>query len=144
DVSAYHRHGNPLFADVLRRLGTDPQVQAVVLPRTPEQRWAVTDLRLPSLVVPDHAIDGPSLLARSDLVVSARGTRNREAAALGVPVYTVFAGRIGAVDQALVDAGRLRPLTSAGDIELQKRGDTREQTRRDPALLLDLMLSALT
>src|SRR5262249_10115382 len=87
DVSAYHRHGNPLFADGLRRLGTDPQVQAVVLPRTPEQRWAVTDLRLPSLVVPDHAIDGPSLVARSDLVVSAGGTMNREAAALGVPVY---------------------------------------------------------
>jgi predicted glycosyltransferase len=144
DVSAYHRHGNPLFMDVLRRLGSDPRVQAVVLPRTREQHCAVTGLGLPSLVVPAHAIDGPSLVAQSDLVVSAGGTMNREAAALGVPVYTVFAGRVGAVDRSLIEAGRLRPLTSADGIELRKREERRERTRRDPALLLDLMLSALT
>jgi predicted glycosyltransferase len=143
DVSAYHRHGNPLFADVLDRLGRDPQVQAVVLPRTPEQRRAIHDLRLPSLIVPDHAIDGPSLVARSDLVVSAGGTMNREAAALGVPVYTVFAGQVGAVDQKLIDDGQLRMLTSADAIEIRKRGEARERERRDPALMLDLMLSAL-
>jgi uncharacterized protein len=147
DVSAYHRHGNPLFADVLERLGNDPHVQAVVLARTREQQRAIGDRRLPSLVVPDHAVDGPSLVALSDLVVSAGGTMNREAAALGVPVYTAFAGRVGAVDQKLIDAGRLRALTSAGDIEVRRRGgpdgDVAERTRRDPSLLLDLMLSAL-
>jgi predicted glycosyltransferase len=118
-------------------------VQAVVLPRTPEQRRAIHDLRLPSLIVPDHAIDGPSLVARSDLVVSAGGTMNREAAALGVPVYTVFARQVGAVDQKLIDDGQLRMLTSADAIEIRKRGEARERERRDPALMLDLMLSAL-
>src|SRR4029079_10714270 len=107
---AYHRHGNPLFASVLQRLGADPGVHAVVLPRTRQQQRAVLDLELPSLVVPGHAMDGPSLVAASDLVVSAGGTMNREAAALGIPVYTVFAGRVGAVDQGLIDEGRLRPL----------------------------------
>ena len=45
EVSLYHRHGNPLFADVLERLGSDPAVQAVVLPRTPAQRDAIRGRR---------------------------------------------------------------------------------------------------
>ena len=68
---------------------------------------------------------------------------NREAVALGVPVYTVFAGRLGAVDERLLQEGRLLPLTSPADLEVRKRGPATERTRRDPALLLDLMLSAL-
>ncbi len=68
---------------------------------------------------------------------------NREAVALGVPVYTTFAGRLGAVDSALVKEGRLRVLTSADELELEKREDAARPTGRDPALLLDLMLSAL-
>jgi predicted glycosyltransferase len=140
EVSLYHRHGNPLFADVLRRLGSSDAVHAVVLPRTAEQRAAIEALDLPSLVVPTRAVDAPSLVAQSDLVVSAGGTMNREAAALGVPVYTVFAGRIGAVDAGLVADGRLRPLASAADLELRKRGPETVRVRRNPALLLDLML----
>ncbi len=143
DVSLYHRHGNPLFANVLRRLGTAADVQAVVLPRTAEQRAAILGLELPSLVVPEHAVDAQSLVALSDLVVSAGGTMNREAAALGVPVYTTFAGRIGAVDEGLIRAGRLRRLESADELVLGKRGGTRKRVERDPALLLDLMLTAL-
>jgi uncharacterized protein len=144
EVSVYHRHGNPLFGEVLERLGTDPDVHAVVLPRTREQRAGILALGLPSLVVPEHAIDAPSLVALADLVVSAGGTMNREAAALGVPVYTVFAGRLGAVDEHLLREGRLRPLVSAASLELRKRGPATERVRRDPALLLDLMLSALS
>ncbi len=140
DVSAYHRHGNPLFVEVLARLGEDPGVQAVVLPRTPEQRAATIALGLPSLIVPDRAVDAPNLVASADLVVSAGGTMNREAVALGVPVYTVFAGRLGAVDAALERDGRLRGLGSAADLELRKREGTASRVRRDPALLLDLML----
>jgi len=144
EVSLYHRHGNPLFADVLHRLGSDPAVQAVVLPRTREQREAIRALALPSLVVPEHAVDGQSLVALADLVVSAGGTMNREAVALGVPVYTVFAGPLGAVDEALVRAGRLRPLHAAGDLVLEKRAPgAGARVERDPALLLDLLLSAL-
>ena len=85
DVSLYHRHGNPLFADVLERLGRDDAVQAVVLPRTAEQRDAIAARDLPSLVVPEHAIDAQSLVALADLVVSAGGTMNREAVASAFP-----------------------------------------------------------
>jgi uncharacterized protein len=143
DVSLYHRHENPLVDDVLRLLGEDANAQAVVLPRTVEQRNAIRGLALPSLVVPEHAIDAQSLVALADLVVSAGGTMNREAAALGVPVYTTFAGRLGAVDESLIAEGRLRPLASAADLELAKKlpGDT--PAPRDPALLLDLLLTAL-
>jgi uncharacterized protein len=143
EVSLYHRHGNPLFIDVLERLGNDDSVQAVVLPRTAEQRNAIRELELPSLVVPEHAIDAQSLVALADLVVSAGGTMNREAVALDVPVYTTFAGRLGAVDSALVNEGRMRVLTSATELQLGKRGASSARIQRDPAVLLDLMLTAL-
>ncbi|MFO7573364.1 MAG: DUF354 domain-containing protein [Gaiellaceae bacterium] len=145
EVSLYHRHGNPLFDDLLQRLGRDAGVQAVVLPRTVEQGAAVRTLGLPSLVVPERAIDAQSLVALSDVVVSAGGTMNREAVALGVPVYTTFAGRLGAVDEHLLRQGRLRSLRSSDELRLEKRqraGDTRRR-ERDPALLLDLFLTAL-
>jgi len=128
---------------VLERLGSDPLVQAVVLPRTAEQREAVRARGLPSLVVPDTATDAASLVSGVDLVVSAGGTMNREAVALGVPVYPVFAGRLGAVDAELLHTGRLRRLRTAGDLELEKRDTTAARVERDPALLLDLMLTAL-
>ncbi len=143
DVSLYHRHGNPLFADVLERLGRDDGVQAVVLPRTAEQRKAIRARNLPSVLVPEQALDAQSLVAQADLVVSAGGTMNREAVALGVPVYTTFAGRLGEVDSALIRQGRLRVLTSADALAVEKRRGSSSRTERDPALLLDLMLSAL-
>lgn len=143
DVSFYHRHGNPLFDDVLERLGDDPAVHAVVLPRTDAQRAALRRRPLPSLLVPEHAIDAQSLVALADLVVSAGGTMNREAVALGVPVYTTFAGELGAVDEMLVRDERLRVLDSASDLQLVRKPGQREGTTRNPAFLLDVMLSAL-
>jgi predicted glycosyltransferase len=141
DVALYHRHENPLFPNVLERLGRDEGVHAVVLPRTDEQREWVKTLALPSLIVPDKAVDAQSLIALSDLVVSAGGTMNREAVALGVPVYTTFRGRLGGVDEALLREGRLRPLEDAGELELVKRaGDDAGRLRRDPRLFLDLLL----
>jgi predicted glycosyltransferase len=143
EVSLYHRHGNPLFAEVLHRLGSDDAVRAVVLPRTAEQRSAIAALRLRSLLVPEQTVDAQSLVALSDVVVSAGGTMNREAAALGVPVYTIFAGRVGAVDERLVAEGRLRPLRSPDGLVLEKRARASTPPTRHPALLLDLLLSAL-
>ena len=93
--------------------------------------------------MPEHAIDAQSLVALADLVVSAGGTMNREAVALGVPVYTTFAGELGAVDRVLVNEGRLRILTSTEELPLEKRESTTQRIERDPAVLLDLMLSAL-
>ena len=124
-----------LFPGLLERLGRDESVQAVVLARTPEQRAEIVARRLPSLVVPEHAVDAQSLIALSDLVVSAGGTMNREAAALGVPVYTTFGGRIGAVDEALLAEGRLRQLTDPARARLAKReagGGVRTRSKRLP------------
>jgi predicted glycosyltransferase len=143
EVSLYHRHGNPLFAAVLERLGHDESVHAIVLPRTAEQRTGIRALDLPSLHLPEHAVDAQSLIALADLVVSAGGTMNREAVALGTPVYTTFAGRLGAVDEALIAEGRLRPLTSAGTLDLRKRAHAAAtRVRRDPRELLMVLLSA--
>ena len=145
EVSQYHRHANPLFLQTIRSLGTRDDVQAVVLPRIAEQREQVRNLLLPSVIVPEHAVDAQSLVAFADLVVSAGGTMNREAVALGVPVYTVFGGRLGGVDEALVREAKLRPLTDPGAIELRKRaeGVGFDRVRRDPALLLDLLIAEL-
>ncbi len=143
DVSLYHRHANPLFAGVLERLGTDPAVHAVVLPRTPEQRESIRDASLPSLLVPDRAVDALSLVALADLVVSAGGTMNREAVALGTPVYTTFSGRMGAVDEHLVAERRLRTLDDPSGIAVEHKQPDAPRATRDPALLLDLLLTAL-
>jgi len=144
DVSLYHRHSNPLFPQTLDFLGAHPEVQAVVLPRTEEQREFVRELDLPSMVVPDRAVDAQSLIALADVVVSAGGTMNREAAALGVPVYTTYGGRLGGVDEELIREGRLKPLTDPRALELVKRQDgSGTRVRRDPQLMLDLLLTAL-
>ena len=142
EVSLYHRHGNPVFAQVLQRLGRDESVHAVVLPRTEEQRAEIRALGLPSLHVPEHAVDAQSLVALADVVVSAGGTMNREAVALGTPVYTTFAGRLGAVDARLIEEGRLRPLSSPDALDVRKRDIGGERTRRDPRHLLKLFLEA--
>jgi predicted glycosyltransferase len=145
DVSLYHRHSNPLFPQTLSHLGSLDSVHAVVLPRTEEQRDYVRALALPSVIVPDRALDAQSLIALSDLVVSAGGTMNREAAALGVPVYTTYGGRLGGVDEELIRHGRLRPLTDPRALDLHKRtGAEGDRVGRDPADLLELLLSALT
>jgi predicted glycosyltransferase len=135
-VSLYHRFENDLFASVLERLrGT----QTVVLPRIPEQR-----AKLQGFIVPEGAIDAQSLVAYADLVVSAGGTMNREAVALGTPVFTTFEGRLGAVDERLIAQGRLRRLATADEVVPAKRSPSEApRVRRDPQLLVDLLLSPL-
>jgi uncharacterized protein len=141
DYALYHRKPSPLFPGLLDRLGRDEAVHAVVLARTEEQRAEIAARRLPSLVVPAHAVDAQSLIAASDLVVSAGGTMNREAVALGVRVYTTFGGKLGAVDEALLREGRLRRLADPGELELVKRSETADgRVRRDPRHFLDLLL----
>jgi len=141
EVSLYHRFENDLFGQVLERLRGS---QTVVLPRTAAQRAALLDRG--GLIVPERAVDAQSLVAYADLVVSAGGTMNREAVALGTPVYTLFEGRLGAVDERLIAEGRLRQLGSADQVEVVKRStDERSgepRIRRDPALMTDLLLSA--
>src|SRR5262249_57548456 len=76
DVSLYHRRSNPLFPQVLERLGRDEAVHAIVVPRTAAQREFVRGLGLPSVVVPDGAVDAQSLIAASHLVASPARTLN--------------------------------------------------------------------
>jgi predicted glycosyltransferase len=141
DVSLYHRKSNPLFPRVLSYLGDRENVHAVVLPRTAAQREHVRSLRLPAVVLAEHAVDAQSLIAASDLVVSAGGSMNREAVALGVPVYTTYGGRLGGVDESLIRSGRLRPLSDVRALELQKRDKTLDWPRRDPQVIVDMILS---
>jgi predicted glycosyltransferase len=143
DVSLYHRKSNPLFPKVLDRLGRDAGVHAVVLPRTKEQRTFIEGLGLPSVIVPEGAVEAQSLVALADLVLSAGGTMNREAAALGTPVYTTYGGRLGGVDEALIRSGRLRPLTDPRALILEKRSGTAAPTRRDPAPLVETILGTV-
>jgi uncharacterized protein len=142
DVALYHRHANPLFPQTLDFLGSRDDVHAIVIPRTDEQRAYVQGLELPSVIVPERAVDAQSLIALSDLVVSSGGTMNREAVALGVPVYTTFGGRLGGVDEALIREGRLAPLTDPRGLEVKKREADLPRIRRDPRVMLDLLLAA--
>jgi hypothetical protein len=141
EVTLYHRGASTeVFAATLARLlDAGPRVQTVVLPRTAEQREA---LRGGPAIVPERPVDGPSLVACADLVVSAGGTMNREAAALGVPAYTPFAGRLGAVDRSLIAEGRLRRLERPGDVDLVPRPEGAAPPLRDPEILLELILDA--
>ncbi|MGH3143445.1 MAG: DUF354 domain-containing protein [Gaiellales bacterium] len=141
DFALYHRSGNAVFSETLKRLGRREDVHAVVLPRTLEQRAHLLEDALPSVIVPERAVDAQSLIAAADLVISAGGTMNREAVALGVPVYTVFAGRLGGVDEQLIRDGRLRVLTDPGAIDVKKRDTSGAMpTRREPRHLLDILL----
>jgi uncharacterized protein len=150
ETSEYHAQ-NPLFDGVIQRLSGEDAV-TVVIPRTDSQRAALrrrgarskSDRAGTPLVVPEHAVDAQSLIAYADLVVSAGGTMNREAVALGTPVYTIFTGRMGALDEQLIAEGKLRPLDDPSGIELRKRrAGTGPLNARDPQLLVDAIVRAL-
>jgi predicted glycosyltransferase len=149
ETSEYHEH-NPLYERVLDRLASEDDTQTVVIPRTQSQAEAIkeraTSNQQPAtnLIVPARAIDAQSLIAFADLVVSAGGTMNREAVALGTPVYTTFTGPMGGVDERLIAAGRLRVLRDPAQLELRKRsGEPGVLERRDPALLVEAALGAV-
>ena len=113
----YHRFDNELFDALLERLCAQRDVCIVLLARTDAQREEF-DARQRSerIIMPRAALDGATLIAAADLVVSAGGTMNREAAALGVPAATVYAGEWAAVDEMLVREGRLKRIRTQADI----------------------------
>jgi uncharacterized protein len=143
-VSLYHRFEHDTFGAVLQRL-RDQGVQAVVLPRTPEQRAELEAAG--GFTIPERAIDAQSLIAYADLVVSAGGTMNREAVALGTPVWSSFEGRLGAVDERLIAEGRLRLLRDPEEVVVEKRsavaagGGQPDRIRRDPRDFTRLLAS---
>jgi len=124
----YHNpEAEPLFVEVVEFLGSSPGVQMVVLPRTSGAQREFVHRTWPrwcedgTIIVPDHAVDGLNLVWFSDFVVSGGGTMNREAAALGVPVYSIFRGKLGAVDRYLVREGRLSLVESRDDVRSKIR-----------------------
>jgi predicted glycosyltransferase len=141
---ALYLHGseNELVTRLLERLEAEADAQTVVLTRTAEQRSSLSALGHKRLILPERAVDGRSLVAFADVLVSAGGTMNREAAVLGTPVWSVFEGKLGAVDELLAREGRLRFLTDPAEVELVRKpaGAYRERVRRDPADLLRLAL----
>jgi predicted glycosyltransferase len=142
ETSAYHAD-NPLYAAIIDRVASDPAATAVVIPRTVGQGEAVRGRRDPSLIVPAGAVDAQSLIAFADLVVSAGGTMNREAVALGTPVYTIFSGEMGAVDERLMDEGLLRELRDPASLDLVKRSEpSGVRNPRDAQVLADAILEA--
>ena len=117
----------------------------MVIPRTEEQGAAARALGAANLIVPERAIDAQSLIAYADLVVSAGGTMNREAVALGTPVFTTFSGRMGGVDEALIADGRLQVLADPAALTLRKRdAPVGVLHPRDPQLLVEAALGGLS
>jgi predicted glycosyltransferase len=113
----YHRFENELFEELLSRLFAREDVRVVLLARTERQRAEYAERSMAAhLILPQRALDGANLIASADLVISAGGTMNREAAALGVPAATIYAGRWAAVDEELVREGRLTRIASHEDL----------------------------
>ncbi len=110
----YHRFQNELFDEALAMLLQNENVRVVLLPRNEAQRAAYTAME--RLIVPATPLPGAELIAASDLVISAGGTINREAAALGVPAASIYAGKWAAVDEGLVNEGRLHRLSNSDDL----------------------------
>ncbi len=114
-MALYHNFSNPLFDNLVSRLNSHKNLTVILLPRTQEQKELFIK-NYPNLHIPTKPLDGPNLLYYADMVISAGGTINREAAILGTPVYTIFAGQIPAVDKYLMTMNRLRSINDLSDI----------------------------
>lgn len=118
----YVPESGDLFEATINFLGEQESTRMVILPRneTKQTAWVQSNwsewCRTGKIIFPEHVVDGLNLIWHSDLVISGGGTMNREAAALGVPVYSIFRGKIGAVDRYLSENGRLVLLESPADV----------------------------
>jgi predicted glycosyltransferase len=120
----YHDFENELFDPVFKYVVGHADATVVFLPRVASQSDAARARRLPNVIVPADALDGPNLLYHADLVISGGGTMNREAAVLGTPAYSVFKGKSAAVDRYLVEQGRMTMIGEPSDIpriEIRKK-----------------------
>ncbi|QWV93950.1 DUF354 domain-containing protein [Geomonas oryzisoli] len=137
DNSCYHRFDNELFYQVLSFVAGRPKVKILYLPRNGTQLEKAKALRLENLVPLPFFMDGHQLVYHSDLVISAGGSMNREAVALGIPAYTTFKGRMAGVDKVLIESGQLKQIRSPHDfpnIAVQKCRN-RRPLHGNPALV---------
>lgn len=148
----YHNpEGEQFLAETLRYLLDQPDAQVVMLPRNENQatilrsQWAQA-IDEGRIIVPAHAVDGLNLIWNSDLVISGGGTMNREAAALGVPVFSIFRGHMGAVDRYLAKTGRLTLIEKLVDIRTKILLERRKPALRGSAnqnAVLDCIVNAI-
>ena len=132
----YHRFQNTLFDEAMEMLLTNENVQVILLPRNAVQRATYSSKTLKRLIIPKTPLHGANLIAASDLVISAGGTINREAAALGIPVASIYGGRWAALDEELVKEGRLQRISSADDLRsLPVRKKKTANPRRSRAVI---------
>jgi predicted glycosyltransferase len=135
----YHvPESDALFDEVMHLLAETPGLRVVMLPRSVRQAYEVRQrysslLSEEKLTFPTRAVDGLNLVWHSDLVISGGGTMNREAAALGVPVYSTFRGRTGAVDKHLAQAGRLTLIEDRSQVRSRIKLVRRNRPDRPPA-----------
>jgi predicted glycosyltransferase len=129
----YHNpESDALFNAVINLLSDQPDTKIVLLPRNQRQELSVRKswpnlFASGKMMVPTHAVDGLNLIWHSDLVISGGGTMNREAAALGVPVYSIFRGKIGAVDRYLARTGRLVMVENIDEVRTKIKLNRRQQ-----------------
>jgi hypothetical protein len=133
----YHNpESETLLTAALERIVNTPGTRGILLPRNKRQEvelrsaWSVS-LAAGMLLIPQNVEDGLNLVWNSDLVISGGGTMNREAAAMGVPVYSIFRGKIGAVDRYLADQGRMVLVETEEDVRTKIRLEHRHRTARN-------------
>lgn len=139
----YHRFQNTLFDEALAFLLGQANVQVVLLPRNETQRATYAAQANDRLIVPAKPLDGANMVAASDLVISGGGTINREAAALGVPVASIYVGQWAAVDQELIKEGRLQRIASSDDLgklSVQKKSSSKP---RQAVAVIDEVVSLI-
>ncbi len=118
-MALYHRFENDLFDDLLMSINRNNNIVCFVFPRNKEQAEFI-QMNFSNFIIPSKSVDGKNMLYYSDLVISAGGTMNREAAILGTPAYTIFAGNLPSVDKSLIQLKRMKYLHTIEDVEMIK------------------------
>jgi predicted glycosyltransferase len=139
-MSAYHQFENELFDSVLAHIGTLENAVCVVLPRTPKQAEELGPKLPANCKMPERILETVSLIKSADLIISAGGTMNREAAVLGTPAYTIFAGEQGAVDDDLIARGLLKRAEKPEDIAYQRKEPGQGWACENRDIILDELL----
>ncbi len=121
DLALYHDFENPLFIDCVKEVLSEPKTTVLALPRHDAQRRALRDLGLSRCIVPERAVDSRSLMSQADLMIGAGGTMTREAALMGTPTVSLFAGQQPAVDRWLEEQGFMTVARSVSDLPVVQR-----------------------
>ena len=105
-------------------------VRILTMPRTPPQRaeLAAALRGMECVRVLETTVVGPALVAAADLILGGGGTMNREAAVLGVPVWSAFTGPRPRIDEELAREGRLRWVRDATELAAALSGGLPERS----------------